>query len=83
MPTVYSYREFVEEGGLISYGVNLHQSYRRTAYDIDRILKGERPADLPFEFPTKLELVINLVTAKALGLDVPKRLRVLADEIIE
>jgi putative tryptophan/tyrosine transport system substrate-binding protein len=83
LPTVYSYREFVEEGGLISYGVNLHQSYRRTAYYVDRILKGERPADLPFEFPTKLELVINLVTAKALGLDVPNRLRVLADEIIE
>jgi putative tryptophan/tyrosine transport system substrate-binding protein len=83
LPIVCSYREFVEEGGLISYGINLHQSYRRTAYFVDRILKGERPADLPFEFPTNLEFVINLATAKALGLDIPAAVLARADEVIE
>jgi putative ABC transport system substrate-binding protein len=82
-PTVYSYREHVDEGGLVSYGINLRQNYRRTAYYVDRILKGGRPADLPFEFPAKLELVINLKTAKALGLTVPLTLQASADEVIE
>ena len=68
LPTVYSFREHVEVGGLVSYGINLRANYRRAAFYVDRILKGEKPADLPVEFPTKVELVVNLATAKALGL---------------
>ena len=83
LPTVFGAREHVEDGGLISYGINLIESFRRTAYYVDRILKGESPADLPVELPTKLELVINLATAKALGITVPPTLLALADEVIE
>ena len=83
MPTVCAFREQVEDGGLISYGTNLRESYRRAAYFVDRILKGTKPADLPVEFPTKVELVINLATAKALGLAVPNKLLAIADEVIE
>jgi putative tryptophan/tyrosine transport system substrate-binding protein len=83
LPTVYGYREHVEAGGLISYGVNLNDCVRRAATYVHKILKGAPVADLPVEFPTKLEFVINLKTAKALGLDLPPTLLVRADEVIE
>jgi putative ABC transport system substrate-binding protein len=83
LPTVYGYHEHVEAGGLISYGVNLDWCFHRAAYYVDKILKGAKPAELPVEFPTSLELWINLRTAKALGLKIPPTLLVQADKIIE
>jgi len=83
LPAVYGYREHVDDGGLISYGVDLRACFRRAAYYVHKILNGVAPGDLPIEFPTRLELVINLKTAKALGLQIPDRLLALADEVIE
>lgn len=80
---IYQAREFVDEGGLMSYGANLDELYRRSATYMDKILKGTKPADLPVEQPTKIELVINLKTAKALGVDVPATLLGSADVLIE
>ena len=83
LPTVYSYRSYVEAGGLMSYGPDLADSFRRAATYVDKILKGAKPADLPVEQPTKFDFVINLKTAKALGLTIPPSLLQRADQIID
>jgi len=82
LPAVYGWREHAEAGDLMSYGPDLSDLFRRGATYVDKILKGAKPADLPVEQPTKFELVINLKTAKALGLTIPQSLLVRADEII-
>jgi putative tryptophan/tyrosine transport system substrate-binding protein len=83
LPAIYEDRVFVDASGLMSYGPSIEDICRRAATYVDKILKGAKPGDLPIEQPTKFELIINLKTAKALGLDVPLQLQQLADEVIE
>jgi len=83
LPTMHGYRDYVEAGGLMSYGANLPDLFRRSADYVDKILRGAKPGDIPVEQPTKFDLVVNLTTAKALGLDVPSSLLARADEVIE
>ena len=83
LPAIYDNREYVVDGGLISYGADFREILRRSATYMDRILRGARPQDLPVEQPSKFDLVVNLKTAKALGLTIPVKLLTVADEVIE
>ena len=83
LPAIYGFRDHVDAGGLVSYGVNLSENFHRAATYVDKILKGAKPADLPVEFPTKLELIVNNKAAKALGLTISPSLLVRADEVVE
>ena len=83
LPTMHGYREYVEAAGLMSYGANLPDLYRRSADYVDKILRGANPGDIPVEQPTKFDLIINLTTAKALSLTIPKSLLLRANELIE
>jgi putative tryptophan/tyrosine transport system substrate-binding protein len=83
LPAIYGFREFADAGGLLSYGASLHWIFGRAAAYVDKIFKGANPGDLPIEQPTTFELVINLKTAKALGVTIPDKMLVAADELIE
>jgi len=83
LPAIYGFRGYVETGGLMSYGPNTTEQFWRAAEIVDKVLHGAKPADIPVEQPTKFDLVVNLTTAKALGLTVPDKLLALADELID
>jgi putative ABC transport system substrate-binding protein len=83
LPTIFSVREFVQAGGLMSYGANFPAEFRRAAEYVEKILHGTKPGDIPVEQPTKFDLVVNLTTAKALGLTIPELFLARADEVIE
>jgi putative ABC transport system substrate-binding protein len=83
IPTIYSFRDYVVAGGLISYRINLGDNYRRAGIYAGRIIRGEKPGDLPVQLPTKFELVLNIKTAKALGVMIPNSMQLLADEVID
>ena len=83
LPTIFGAREFVAAGGLMSYGANVPELFRRAAVYVDKILKGARPEDLPIEQPTKFELIVNLKTAKALGLTIPPSVLIRADQVVQ
>jgi putative ABC transport system substrate-binding protein len=83
LPAIYPFRQFTEVGGLLSYGNNVIDNHRRAASYVDRILKGEKPSELPVQAPVKFEMAINLKTAKTLGLNIPDKLLVFADQVIE
>jgi putative ABC transport system substrate-binding protein len=83
LPGIYPWREYVEDGGLMSYAPNLSDLYRRAAYYVDKILKGTKPADLPVEQPTKFEFIINLKTAKQIGLTIPQSVLYRADKVLK
>ena len=83
VPAIYWYSDFARDGGLLSYGVDVVETFRRAAPYVDRILRGEKPGELPLQFPTKFKMVLNLKTAKALGLTVPQSILLRADEVIE
>jgi putative ABC transport system substrate-binding protein len=83
LPTMHGVREYVEAGGLMSYGANFPDLFRRAAELVDKVLRGSRPADIPVEQPTRFDLVVNLTTAKALGITIPAMLLARADEVIE
>jgi putative ABC transport system substrate-binding protein len=83
LPAIYEAREFADAGGLLSYGPNINNQYRRAAYYVDRILKGAKPGDLPIEQPTKIELVVNLKTARSLGIAIPQSILASADVVID
>jgi putative ABC transport system substrate-binding protein len=83
LPTMHGTREYVEGGGLMSFGANYPDLFRRSADYVDKIVRGAKPANIPVEQPTKFDLIVNLITAKALGLDIPSTLLARADEVIE
>lgn len=83
LPAIYQVKEFADAGGLLSYGLNMPEQFRRSAFYVDKILRGARPSDLPVEQPTKFELVVNMKTAKALGLSIPRSILLRADRVIE
>ena len=83
LPSIYAWKDPVSAGGLIAYGVNIPQVYRRAAYYVDKILRGTKPGDLPVEQPTKFDLVVNLKTARALGITIPQSVLIRADEIMQ